>query len=212
MSNSASPTASSVPKAGGLCGYQHGNTPCLPEDGQTCCSINGFCGSTEAYCFKTNGCQYGCIEPDVFYSSRAPTLATSTIIVSSTPTPSSSTTSLPTTLATSPTSSSATRSPTPTPTPIAQHGLHGKTKIGVAAGVSAGGVVLLLLVAFLILRWRQGKRTAREKAAREKREAEQLARDKQTRLQQQNGSGPINRTRTPMPGLSGSGTVVHEHE
>ncbi|KAH8685432.1 hypothetical protein BGZ60DRAFT_425928 [Tricladium varicosporioides] len=214
MSNSALPTSSSVPKAGGLCGYQHGNTPCLPEEGQTCCSINGFCGSTEAYCFVSNGCQYGCIDPVSFYATRAPTLSTSVIVISSPAASSPSTSPPPTTLATSPITSSAAHSATSTPSPIAtKHGLQGKAKIGVAVGVSIGGTLVLFLLGFLLWCWIKWKKDAKDAKEREtKRLAEAQERKRQAGILQQNGSEAPARTKTPLNVVFGSKKGVVENE
>jgi hypothetical protein len=35
-------TPTGLPGAGGKCGWQNGNAACLPMQGRTCCSINGF--------------------------------------------------------------------------------------------------------------------------------------------------------------------------
>jgi hypothetical protein len=35
-------TPTGLPGTDGKCGWQNGNPPCLPMQGMTCCSINGF--------------------------------------------------------------------------------------------------------------------------------------------------------------------------
>ncbi|KAF7505193.1 hypothetical protein GJ744_001183 [Endocarpon pusillum] len=51
----------------GTCGRQHNNTVCIPQESRSCCSTNGYCGSTESYCFTSYGCQSGCVDPPDFY-------------------------------------------------------------------------------------------------------------------------------------------------
>ena len=55
-SSTATPTTGAV-TIDGSCGSQHGGTVCGNWPSGACCSINGFCGNTTAYC--GSGCQSG---------------------------------------------------------------------------------------------------------------------------------------------------------
>jgi len=161
MTTSA-PTASpsGVPGANGECGYQHSMAPCLPMQGRECCSINGFCGSNETYCFVSNGCQYGCVDPASYY-----TVSTSILTLSSSLSPNSSTaqttaTSKPATTTSHSTSTSASN----LPTAASEHsGLTSKAKIGVIVG-TVGGVLIFAILAILLLGWRNSKKKKRAAA------------------------------------------------
>ncbi|KAF4627182.1 hypothetical protein G7Y89_g10973 [Cudoniella acicularis] len=148
--SSASATSSLLPGVNGECGYQHGMAPCLPMEGKECCSLNGFCGYNETYCLISNGCQYGCDDT----SSSITTTATPVPLPSSSSngTNTIATTSRSSTITQQPTSS--TISPTATSTP--QSGLTAQERTGVIAGCSAlGGILIILLVAFLVYRNRK---------------------------------------------------------
>ncbi|CZR52814.1 uncharacterized protein PAC_02691 [Phialocephala subalpina] len=141
-----SATPSGTPGADGVCGYQHGMAPCLPmANGRTCCSINGYCGSNETYCFRSNGCQYGCVDPASFYSTLTTVF---TLSVNGT---------AQTTTKTSPTSSSSSNASS-TANAGNNSGLSGKAKIGAIAGGAVGGVAVITFLAFLILCLRRRRR------------------------------------------------------
>ncbi|KAF8851720.1 hypothetical protein BDZ45DRAFT_730705 [Acephala macrosclerotiorum] len=142
-----SATPSGTPGADGMCGYQHGMAPCLPmANGRTCCSINGFCGSNETYCFVSNGCQYGCVDPASFYSTLT------TLFTMSVNGTASSTSNTQTTTKTPLTTSSSTSSTSSSTANVGNdNGLSGKAKTGAIAGGAVGGVALIMLITLLIL-------------------------------------------------------------
>ncbi|KAH7342512.1 hypothetical protein BKA65DRAFT_537767 [Rhexocercosporidium sp. MPI-PUGE-AT-0058] len=153
-----------LPGAGGECGSQHEDKTCLPMQGRSCCSINGYCGSNETYCFESNGCQSGCVDPVDFYNtSSAPFVTVATISESADSTAIS--TSQLTTISTStlpPRSTSGIPVPSGSSIPSSnststthKQGLHGAARTGAIAGGTVAGVLLLLFVACLIIYFRR---------------------------------------------------------
>ncbi|EHK20742.1 carbohydrate esterase family 4 protein [Trichoderma virens Gv29-8] len=57
ITNETLPVLSPVPTTDGRCGSAFGNTTCLNQKIDNCCSKNGWCGSTEDHCLA--GCQEG---------------------------------------------------------------------------------------------------------------------------------------------------------
>lgn len=85
----SSSSAASTPTAGlkvsenGDCAFSSGQT-CAGSTFGSCCSMYGFCGSTDTYCLTTEGCQSGfgqCTTPSPVSSSSPPS-PTSTVKVS----------------------------------------------------------------------------------------------------------------------------------
>ncbi|KAH6677622.1 hypothetical protein B0J14DRAFT_690105 [Halenospora varia] len=107
--------------ANGVCGWQHDNKTCLPLTVHSCCSINGFCGSDESFCFTRYGCQSSCVDPPAFYLTTTPSSTTAPTVTSTT---------------------------TATPLPVVTPTLTTLQKTGVIIGSILGGV---LLVAILLL-------------------------------------------------------------
>jgi len=152
----ASATPSGLPGSNGQCGYQHGMAPCLPMQGRECCSINGFCGSNETYCFVSNGCQYGCVDPASYY-----TVSTSVLTLSSTQSSTLAQTTTTNTVATTslPTSKSTTTNvPTSTAKPSGPTGGH---KTGAIVGGAVGGAVVFAILALCLFCWRNSRRKKR---------------------------------------------------
>ncbi|KAH7419506.1 hypothetical protein BKA64DRAFT_19283 [Cadophora sp. MPI-SDFR-AT-0126] len=163
----ASETAS--PGVGGECGWQHNDAKCLPMQGRTCCSINGYCGWNETYCFESNGCQDGCIDPSNFYGSPSIVAlsttsgtSTSTSISSSTSTARSTSRPISTPASTitsqiRASSQTSLPSPTSTSTNTGTGGLSGPAKTGAIAGGSVGGVALLVILVICFIFYRKPK-------------------------------------------------------
>jgi len=156
MSAAASATPSGVlPGQDGKCGYQHNMEPCLPYEGGSCCSINGYCGSNETYCLTSNGCQYGCIDPSSSVVPTPSTTLSSTVPSKSTTVPSSSSQAITTSKLTATTTNPASASGTPSNTSSASH----KTPVADVAGGTVGGIALLIfLFWFLIWWWKRHQR------------------------------------------------------
>ncbi|KAH9211390.1 hypothetical protein DL95DRAFT_464977 [Leptodontidium sp. 2 PMI_412] len=165
-------SGSLLPGAEGECGHQHENKSCLPMQGRTCCSINGYCGFNETYCFESNGCQSGCVDPIDFYMTSS-TLVTTTTAVSEAANSTfisslklSSTSHL-TTISTStvpPRITSGVPAPSGSTIPSSnstaithKQGLHGAARTGAIAGGAVGGVAVLLLIACLLIFCRNGR-------------------------------------------------------
>ncbi|KAF3006434.1 hypothetical protein E8E13_001912 [Curvularia kusanoi] len=79
----STPTATLPISGDGQCGSSSGQT-CMDSVFGSCCSLYGFCGSTDIYCLTTEGCQSGygkCNIPSPVSSSSPPS-PTSTVKVS----------------------------------------------------------------------------------------------------------------------------------
>ncbi|KAG4439727.1 hypothetical protein IFR05_004805 [Cadophora sp. M221] len=163
-------SVSLLPGAGGECGHQHEDKSCLPMQGRSCCSINGYCGSNETYCFESNGCQSGCVDPIAFYMTSSTLVTTTTALSASTNNTLSSSkissTSHLTTISTSTLPPGITSgvpaplnsTPSSNSTTIShKQGLHGAARTGAIAGGAVGGVAVLLLVACLLICCRSGR-------------------------------------------------------
>ncbi|PNP59167.1 hypothetical protein THARTR1_01415 [Trichoderma harzianum] len=55
--NESLPLTHPVPTTDGRCGHAFGNTTCINQKIENCCSKNGWCGATEGHCLA--GCQEG---------------------------------------------------------------------------------------------------------------------------------------------------------
>lgn len=74
-SPASTPTAGLPVSQDGSCGSINGQT-CASSTFGSCCSLYGYCGSTDTYCLTTEGCQAGfgnCTTPSPVSSSTPPT-------------------------------------------------------------------------------------------------------------------------------------------